>query len=162
MPGELHKKFVFDHTKKWHMCNLESVLENDTRKFLWDFDLISVRRPNILIINKKENKPNIGLCNPGWSQSKTERERQKYSNFARESKKLRNMEVAIITFVIGALGTVTKGLIKGLGNKRTSGDHTIYCIIEIGQNREESWRLEGTCCNSNVSAHVDVKNRRSK
>ena len=40
-----------------------------------------------------------------------------------------------------ALGTVTKGLIKGtggLGNKRTNGDHQNYCIIEIGQNTEKS------------------------
>ena len=34
----------------------ESVLENETQKLLWDFDiqmdpLISVRRPNLIIIN---------------------------------------------------------------------------------------------------------------
>ena len=40
------------------------------------------------------------------------------------------MKVTIIPIVIGALSTVTKGLLKGLGNKRTSGDHINYCIIE--------------------------------
>ena len=43
--------------------------------------------------------------------------------------------------VIGARVTVTKRLKKGtggLGNKRTSGDHLNYCIIEIGQNTEKS------------------------
>ena len=46
--------------------------------------------------------------------------------------------MTVIPIVIGTLGTVTKGLFKGLGNKRTSRDHPNYCIIEIGQNTEES------------------------
>ena len=36
------------------------------------------------------------------------------STFARELKKLWNMQVTIIPIVIGAFGTVTKGLLKGL------------------------------------------------
>ena len=28
---ELCKKFKFDHTNKWYMCNLASVLENETQ-----------------------------------------------------------------------------------------------------------------------------------
>ena len=40
------------------MHNPASVLENDTQKILWDFDiqtdhLISARRPDLIIINKK-------------------------------------------------------------------------------------------------------------
>ena len=38
----------------------------------------------------------------------------KYLYLAREVKKLWNMEVTVIPIVIGTLGTVTKGLIKGL------------------------------------------------
>ena len=47
------------------------VLENDTHKLLWDFDihtdhLISARRPDLIIINnKKENLQNCGLCYTG-------------------------------------------------------------------------------------------------
>ena len=51
------------------------------------------------------------------------------------------MKVRFIPIVIGALGTVTKGLGKrtwGLENKRISGDHQNYCIIQIGQNTEKS------------------------
>ena len=50
----------------------------------------------------------------------------KYFNLTRELKKLWNMKMTIIPIVIGAFGTVTKGLIKSIGgleNKRTSGDH---------------------------------------
>ena len=44
------------------------------------------------------------------------------------------MKVTVIAIVIGALGTVT----KGFGNKRTSGDHLNYSIIENGQTTEKS------------------------
>ena len=55
---ETCKKFRFDHTNKWYMHNPPPVLENDTHKLLWDFDvqtdhLISARRPDLIIINKK-------------------------------------------------------------------------------------------------------------
>ena len=44
-----------------------------------------------------------------------EREKKdKYFDLARELKKLWNMKVTIVPIVIGALGTLTKGLIKGL------------------------------------------------
>ena len=49
--------------------------------------------------------------------------KDKYLDFARELKKLRNINVTVVPIVIGALGTVIEGLIRGLGNKRTSGDH---------------------------------------
>ena len=55
---EMCKKFKFDHTNKWYMHNPAPVLENDTHKHLWDFDIltdhqISARRPDLIIINKK-------------------------------------------------------------------------------------------------------------
>ena len=55
---EMCKKFKFDHTKKWYMHNPAPVLENDTHKLLWDFNiqtdhLIPARRPDLIIINKK-------------------------------------------------------------------------------------------------------------
>ena len=34
---ELYKKFRFDHTEKWYKDKLESVMENETHKTLWDF-----------------------------------------------------------------------------------------------------------------------------
>ena len=52
------KKFKFGHTNKWYVHNPAPVRENDTRKLLWDFNvqtgpLISARRPDLIIINKK-------------------------------------------------------------------------------------------------------------
>ena len=52
----------FDHANKWYRHNPAPVLENDThKKFLWDFNiqtyhLISARRPDLIIINKKRKR----------------------------------------------------------------------------------------------------------
>ena len=55
------KKFKFDHRNKWYMHNPAPVLENDLHKLLWDFDihtdpLISARKPDLIINNKKKKK----------------------------------------------------------------------------------------------------------
>ena len=78
---EMYKKCKFDHTNKWYIHNPAPVLENDTHKLLWDFDIhtdhrISARRPNLIIINnnnKKEKLQNCRLCCLRWPQNKTER-----------------------------------------------------------------------------------------
>ena len=50
---------------KWYMHNPAPVLENDSHKLLWDFNiqtdhLIPARRPDHIIINK--NKANLQNC----------------------------------------------------------------------------------------------------
>ena len=47
--------------------------------------------------------------------------KDKYHDLARELKKLWNMKVTIIPVVIGAFGTVTKGLLKGLEDLEVGG-----------------------------------------
>ena len=71
---EMCKKFKFDHTNKCYMHNPAPVLENDTHKLLWDFDiqtdhLISATRQDLIIINNKKRE----FCCPSWPQNKTER-----------------------------------------------------------------------------------------
>ena len=106
------------------MHNPAPVLENDTHKLLWDFDiqtdhLISARRPDLIIITKKkrkENLQNVDFAVPADHRIKLKEceKRDKYLDLARELKKLWNMKVTIIPIVIGAFGMVTKGLLKGL------------------------------------------------
>ena len=55
---ELSKKLKFDHMNKCEMRNPESVRENEILNVLLDFEiqtnhLISARRPDLVIINKK-------------------------------------------------------------------------------------------------------------
>ena len=47
--------------------------------------------------------------------------RDKYLDLARELKKLWNTKVTIIPILIGAVGTVTKGLLKGLEDLEVGG-----------------------------------------
>ena len=47
--------------------------------------------------------------------------KDKYLDLARELKKLWNMKVTIAPIVIGAFGTITKGLLKGLEDLEVGG-----------------------------------------
>ena len=83
----------------------------------------------------------IDLAVPADHRVKLKESEKRDKYLARELKKLRNIKATVIPIVISALGTVTKGLIKGtggFGNKGTSGDHPNYIIIKIGQNTEKS------------------------
>ena len=123
------KKFKFDHANKWYMHNPEHVLENDTHKLRWDFNiqtdhLISARRPDLIIIIKKKKRicKIVDFAVPADHRIKLKEweKKDKYLDFARELKKLWNMKVTIIPIVIGAFGTVAKGLLKGLENLEVS------------------------------------------
>ena len=74
------------------------------------------------------------------------------------------MKVTIVPIVIGAFGTITKGLLKGLENLEV-GERVETIQIDYWERPEyweESWRLEETCCHSNSSekpsANTDVNN----
>ena len=111
------------------MHNQSSVQENDSHKLLWDFDiqtdhLISARRPDLIIINKKKRICKIvdfAVLADHRIKLKECEKKDKYLDLARELKKLWNMKVTIIPIVIGASGTVTKGLLKGLEDLEIRG-----------------------------------------
>ena len=73
-----------------YMQKPESVPENEANKILWDFEtltdnLISNRRPSIVIVNKKKKKSNMlsrGLCHIGGPQSENQSKREKYLDLA--------------------------------------------------------------------------------
>ena len=86
--------------------------------------LISARRPDLIIINKKKRICKIvDFAVPVDHRLKLKEceKRDKYLDLARELKKLWNMKVTIISIVIGAFGTVTKGLLKGLEDLEVGG-----------------------------------------
>ena len=99
-----------------------TVLENDTHKLLWDFDIhtdhqISAKKPDLIIINKKKRIFKIvdfAVRADHRIKLKECEKKDKYLDLARELRKLRNMKVTIVPIVIGAFGTITKGLLKGL------------------------------------------------
>ena len=108
---EMCRKFQFDHTNKWYMQNPAPVLENDSHKLLWDYNiqtdhLIPARRPDLIVINKKKKKRICKIvdfavpADHGINLKESEK-KDKYLDLARELKKLWNMKVTIVPIVIG-------------------------------------------------------------
>ena len=95
---------------------------NDTHKLLWDLDiqtdhLIMAWRPDFIIIKKNKKMQNfvdIGVQADHRIKLKEFEKTDKYLDLAMELKKLWNMKGAIRPIMIGAFGTVTKGLLKGV------------------------------------------------
>ena len=127
------------------MVYAQPVLENATHKLLWDFNiqtdhLIPARRPDLMIIEKKKEKKKrtckiVDFAVSADHRIKLKECEKKDKNFdlTRElKKKLWNMQVTIIPIVIGAFGTMTKGLLKR--------QH----YFERPEYWEGSWRLEET------------------
>ena len=108
---ELCKKLNFHHATKWYTHKPESVLENETHKILWDFEiqtdhLITARRPDLVLINKKKRTCQIvDFAVPADHRVKLKEieKKDKYLDLARELKKLWNMRVKVVPIVIGAL-----------------------------------------------------------
>ena len=164
------QKFKFDHANKWYMHNPAPVQENDTHKLLWDFDiktdhLISARRPDLIIINKRKKTCKIvDFAVPADHRIKHKEceKRDKYLDLARELKKLWNMKVTIIPIVIGAFGTVNKGLLKGLEDLEVGGWVETIQTTALLKTSRILRRVQETCCHSisseRASAYADMKN----
>ena len=82
-----------------------------------------------------------------------------------ELKKIWNMKVTIIPIVIGAFGTVTKGLLKGLEDLEVGGGVEIIqttALLRTARILRRVLETEETCCHLNFSerpsAGADVKN----
>ena len=89
--------------------------------------LISDRRPDLIIINKNNKKKRtckiVDFAVPAdhWIKLKECKKKDKYLDHTRELKKLWDMQETIIPIVIGAFGTVTKGLQKELEDWEVGG-----------------------------------------
>ena len=140
------------------MHNPVSIPENDTHKLPWDFDiqtdhLISVRTPDLIILNKKKRICKIvdfAVLADHRIKLK-ECEKDKYLDLARELKKIWNMMVTIIPIVIGAFGTLTKGLFKGLEDLEVGKRVETIQTTGLFRTARILRRVEETCCHSNSS-----------
>ena len=131
------------------MHNLHSILENHAHKLLCDFDiqidhLISARRPDLIIINKKERIcrfVDFALPVDHRVKLKEWERRDKCLDFPRELKKNVEHESDDYTncnwyswYIHKRIGTRT----SGLGNNGTGGHYPNYSIVEICWNTEKS------------------------
>ena len=103
-----------------------SICSGEWDKLSWDFDiqtdhLISARRSNLIIINKKKTISKIVNFTVTADHKVKLKENEKTDKFWGIEKKLWKMKVTIIPIVIGAFGTVTEGLLKGLEDLEIRG-----------------------------------------
>ena len=143
---EMSKKFKFDHANKWYMHNLAPVIENDTHKLLWDFNIqtdhqISARRPDLKIIKKICEIVNFAVPADHRIKLKECEKRDKYLDLTRELKKSMEHEDDNYTNCDWCIWHGNKRIMKGpggFGSWQPSEDHPNYSIIEDGQNTEKS------------------------
>ena len=92
--------------KEWRRCENEEVHvtnnNNNNKKKIYKIVDFAVLADHRIILKESEKK-------------------DKYLDLARELKKLWNMKVTIVPIVIGALDTITKGLLKGLEDLEVGG-----------------------------------------
>ena len=134
---------------KWNMHTRVSALENETHKLLWDFEiqmdhLISARRPDLVIINKKKRTCRIvDFAVPADHRVnlKENEKKDKCLDLARAWKKTVEHESDDCINCNWCSWYSHQRIDKGSGGfwkKRTNGNHPHYYIIENGQNTEKS------------------------
>ena len=115
---------------KWNMHNSASILENETHKFLWDFEIQTEQqtsRPSNLQQQQQQqqNKActtvDFAVLADNLVKLKEGEKKDKYLDLGRKLKKPWNIKVTIISIVIGALGTVTEVLVNGLEDLEITG-----------------------------------------
>ena len=75
------------------------------------------------------------------------------------------MKMTVLLIIIGALGTVTKGWVKGLEDleirKRVDSIQTT-ALLRSSRIRKECWGLEEICCHLDSSEKTSTDNQMSK
>ena len=108
------------HSEKWYEHVLEGAVENEEIKVLWDINiqchnLTEARRPDLIVIDKKEQKGIIiDIALPAAVRVEEKEKVEKYQDLKKEIRrlwKLRNVE--IVPIVIGALEVLLQNLIGG-------------------------------------------------
>ncbi len=107
------RKFQLDHTNKWYLHNQTPVLDTDSHKLLWDFNIQTdnrnqARRPDHIIIKKKKRickKVDVAVTADHRKNRKESEKKDKDIDSAREMKKLWKKKVTNVPSVSGAGGT---------------------------------------------------------
>ena len=115
-------KYGFDRSEQWWQHKVETDLENETSKILWDFNIytdraIHHRRPDIVLIDKVDNKVKIIDIAVPWDANIESKYREKvdhYKDLAIELSRLWQKQVTIIPVIVGSLGCVKSNLDKAL------------------------------------------------
>ena len=121
---DLCKRHDLEHHEKWYDHIPEGAIENDKIKLLWDINIqcdnvIEARRPDIVVIDKKERVcliVDIAVPADRRVEEKEQEKVEKYQDLKREIGRMWEIrKVQVVPVVIGALGSVSKGFDKWIG-----------------------------------------------
>ena len=113
---DICKKNRLEHSEKWYEHVLEGVVENEEIKVPWHINiqcdnLIETRRPDLIVIDKKEQKGiiiDIAVPADVRVEEKEKGNVEKYQDLKKEIKRLWKMRnVEMVPVVVGALGSVS-------------------------------------------------------
>ncbi len=128
---ELCKKNALEHKERWYEHNPEGAVENESVKLLWDINIqcdnvIEARRPDIVIVDKKEKScviVDIAVPADGRVHEKEREKVEKYQDLRREIGRLWQLrKVQVVPVVVGALGSVTKEFDRWIEKLGIPGD----------------------------------------
>ena len=122
----LCKKYGVKVCKRWYKHKVESVIENDIVKILWDVSIqmdrkIEHRRPDIVVMEKNTNKCLItdAVCPVDNNLIlKRNKKLDNYSELSSEIARIWVKETLMVLIIIGALGSIPNDLecnLKKLG-----------------------------------------------
>ena len=115
--------YGFDRSEQWWQHKVETALENETSKILWDYfniytdRAIHHRRPDIVLIDKVDNRVKIIDIAVPWDVNIESKYREKvdhYKDLAIELSRLWQKQVTIIPIIVGSLGCVKSNFDKAL------------------------------------------------
>ena len=98
---ELYRRIKFDHNNKWCIHKSESILENETHRIIWDFEIqtqyqILTRGSHLVLMNKKRTYHLVDFTVRMDHKGKIkEREKRKYLDLTWVLEKLQNMKLAL-------------------------------------------------------------------
>ena len=133
---DICKNKGLEHSEKCYEHASEGAVENEEIKVLWDINiqrdnLIEAKRPELIVIDKKEQKGiiiDIAVPADVRVEEKEKEKVEKYQDLKREIRRLwkfRNVEIAPV--VIGALGSVSTEFDRWMGKL------TITCNVGVMQ-----------------------------
>ena len=113
---DICKKNRLEHSEKWYEHVLEGAVENEQIKVPWHINiqcdnLIETRRPDLIVIDKKEQKGiiiDIAVPADVRVEEKEKGNVEKYQDLKKEIRRLWKMRnVEMVPVVVGALGSVS-------------------------------------------------------
>jgi len=118
----LCETYHIKHSEQWYQHMAEPIIETESVKILWDMNIqtdhvIVHRRPDIIVVDKDNTRAlliDIAVPADAGVEEKEHEKMDRYQDLAKELKRLWKVETKVIPIVVGAQGTVAKGLEKNL------------------------------------------------